>query len=544
MDKIDEKVCSITSIYAWVLTIYIALTIMFAGCVTIAPTPPHSTPGSSRMAPISPPAEHDTLIDETMTMEGASVPDITQTPLTLETCIAVALRNNPQLSAEGWDVAAAASDRKISASRRWPSLNLAGSYFHYQDEQRLVPPLGPGQATYFTRNIVSGDIMLRLPLYAGGRIVNEIRAAELLALAAEQRLARTKDELVFNVKSTYFAILAQRHVVESLEFSRSVLTQHLDRVHHLIAAQKAAKVDALRTEVRLASLEQQLLQEKNLYEIQHRVLANLMGLEKGLAAEVDISGELPESDMEDIENLEEIVARAFRQRKDYAAAISALEAQARRVDIARGEQAPQVSLEGVYGIRWGIDGSGEPYSASSRSIGIDASGKPSLTRTVPLGGGSLSSTWGPQGMTSQRYTPSSTKAADAVEDVGRIGVTVDVPVFTGGRIRAQIARERARLHAAQQRLRKLELQIQLDVETAVLNVNSARERVGVTQKSIAEAEESLRIELEKYDFGKGAIVDVLDAQAALLNVQTTHYRALADMQVARAQLAFATGEQQ
>ncbi len=540
MDEFDGKVFSIISIYFMIILICTVLTIMGAGCVSIAPTALHSAPRSSTIPFLTPPTPPDAGIAETM--EEAVGLDSLPTALSLDTCIAIALRNNPQLSAERWDAAAAASDITISAARRWPSLNFTGSYFHYQDDQRLVPPMGPGQATFFTRNIVSGDLVLRLPLYAGGRIVNEIRAAELLDLAAEQRLARTREELIFSVTSTYYAILAQRHVVESLEFSRNVLAQHLERVHHLISAQKAAKVDAMRTEVRLASLEHQVLQEKNVYEVQHRVLANLMGLEKGLAAEVDISGELPGSDMEHIENLQEIVARAFRQRKDYAAAISALEAQARRVDIARGEREPQVSLEGAYGIRWGIDGNGAPYSASSRSVGIDASGNPSLTRTVPVGGGSLSSTWGPQGMTSQRYTPSSTKAADALEDVGRVGVTVDVPVFTGGRIRAQIARERARLHAAQQRLRKLELQIELEVETAVLNVNSARERVAVSRESIAEAEESLRIERQKYDLGKGAIVDVLDAQAALLNAQTSYYRALADYSIAKAQVQLASGE--
>jgi len=43
-----------------------------------------------------------------------------------------------------------------------------------------------------------------------------------------------------------------------------------------------------------------------------------------------------------------------------------------------------------------------------------------------------------------------------------------------------------------------------------------------------QAEESPRIEREKYDLGKGSITDVLDAQSALLDSQTNYYRALAD----------------
>ena len=420
-------------------------------------------------------------------------------------------------------------------------MHLAGSYFHHQDDQRLVPPSSPGEATYFTDDLVSADLVLRLPLYTGGRIVNEIRAADLLARSAEHSLARTREELVFNVTSTYYAILAQRHVIESLAFSLTTLEEHVARVQNLIDAQKAAKVDRLRTEVRLSDLDQQLIQERNVLAIQLRLLSNLMGLTEPKASMLDIAGDLS---MPEVPSSDTAMDHVLDRREDYAAAVAALEAQARRVDIARGARDPQVALEASYGGRWGIGGSGDPASSGSRAIALDAQGNPTYAVTAPLAGGAtLTPTYGMNGLNSLRLSRTTTDAADSFEDVGRVGVTVDLPLFEGGSLRAQVAKERARLHAAQQRLRKLELQIRLEVETAVLNVNSARERVGVTQKSIAEAEESLRIETQKYDFGKGAIVDVLDAQAALLNAQTNYYRALADFRVAEAQVQLAAGTQ-
>ncbi len=102
--------------------------------------------------------------------------------------------------------------------------------------------------------------------------------------------------------------------------------------------------------------------------------------------------------------------------------------------------------------------------------------------------------------------------------------------------------ERAKLAAARERLRQLELRIRLEVETALLNFGSATERVQTLRKSVEQAEESLRIERQKYELGKGASVDVLDAQAALLEAETNYYRALADVQVARAQIDLAVGE--
>ena len=103
--------------------------------------------------------------------------------------------------------------------------------------------------------------------------------------------------------------------------------------------------------------------------------------------------------------------------------------------------------------------------------------------------------------------------------------------------------QRAELAAAQERLRKLELQIRLEVEMAVLNVTSSQERVFATEKAIEQAKESLRIERQKYDLGKGSISDVLDAQSALLDSQTNYYRALAAHNTSVAQWCLATGEE-
>ena len=73
-------------------------------------------------------------------------------------------------------------------------------------------------------------------------------------------------------------------------------------------------------------------------------------------------------------------------------------------------------------------------------------------------------------------------------------------------------------------LRKLNLQVRQEVETAILDVDSSSERVKATATAIEQARESLRIETLKYNLGAGVITDVLDAQTALLVTETTYYR--------------------
>ena len=457
----------------------VVLAALVPGCVLTAPTDPYA--GMSRGVRPFP--------------GGVSQPATTQPaqgPLTLREAIRLALANNPEVAATAYDMDAAQAQRDFAAGQRLPSLHAIGGYSHLLDSQRLIAARENGELGAFSRDLFSGDLVVTMPLFTGGRITSEIKAAELLQKAAEHRLARTREELVFNVSSVFYGILAQREVIQSLDFSKKALQEHLKRVGELIAAHKAAKVDQLRTEVRVADLEQRLVRERNVQAIQERVLANLLGLDRP-EKPVAPTGELRLAEAA-IPETAHALGQAFKGRPDYLAARAALEAQAKAVDAARAAHWPTVALQGAYGGRWAADPTGRPSGLSSS------------------------------------------------DDIGRVGAVADIPIFEGGRLEARVRQEKARLLAAQERLRRLELQVQLDVETAALNIGSAAQRVEATEKAIEQAKESLRIEREKYDLGKGAIVDVLDAQSALLDSQTNYYRALADYNVALAQLKLATGE--
>jgi len=414
-------------------------------------------------------------------------------PLSLERAVEIAMENNPEVAAMRSDADAASARRDLALGEALPNFHVVGGYSHTILPQRLTPVVSPGEAGVGTRDMFSGDLVLSMPLFTGGSIISRIKAAELLALASEHQLARTREELVYNVSSVFFNILAQGHVIDSLAFSVETLERHAQRIRNLIAEAKAARVDLMRTEVRLAELRQQWLKEKGVLDIQYRVLANLMGVDNQ-EEKLQLEGRLSADREAEIADIETLLARAWGNRDDYLAARAALESQARNVDAARGGRWPAVSFQGSYGGRWAVNPTTRPEDASTSA------------------------------------------------EVGQVGVVMDIPVFDGGRIDAHIREERSKLNAVMDRLRKLQLQIRLEIETAVINVNTSHQRIKATEKAIEQATESLRIEQEKYDLGKGAIVDVLDAQSALLESQTSYYRAMADYNVAQAQLKLATGE--
>ena len=95
-----------------------------------------------------------------------------------------------------------------------------------------------------------GDLLLKFPLFTGGRIINDIKASELFRLAEENRLSWTRDELIFNVSSTFFGILSQERVIDSVRFSLQAMQDQRQKMAKMVEVAKAAPVDLLRTEVR------------------------------------------------------------------------------------------------------------------------------------------------------------------------------------------------------------------------------------------------------------------------------------------------------
>ncbi len=449
------------------------------GCAVIQPTNPYKqlNPPKSleRRAAVS-------AKDSVLTMDS----------LSLSRAIEIALDNNPGITAAAWEVERAAAQQNMAVGELLPRLYGTGGYMHTLDPQRLVAARNSQDPAVFSRDIATTDVVLQMPLFSGGRLISNLRASSLLEESAKHRFDRSKEELIYNVTSVFYSILAQRRVVESVEFSQQTLKQHLRRVDALVEAQKAALVDRLRTEVRLADVNQRLVQETNALNIQRRILANLLGLDGHTNVPViegTLESTIPTSELD----TDSILAFARTHRDDYIAAKAVLEAQGKFVDAARAAYWPTFAVQGSYGYRWAVD---------------DQNRLPDVSIS---------------------------------EDIGRIGIVFDLPFFEGGRIRAKVQVERARMAEEQARIRQIEQQIQLEVETAVLNRQAASQRLATTRTAVEQATESLRIEREKYELGRGAIVDVLDAQSELLVAQTNHYRALADLNIAQAQLRLATG---
>lgn len=405
---------------------------------------------------------------------------------------AFALEHNPEVSASAFDSQAARARAAAAVGARLPQLSIESAYNRYDPDLRLTAATYNGEPGVFGDNILTADLVLRLPLFTGGRLVAEVRAAELLEASAGQRLARSRSDLAYNVASLYFGMLAQQRLIAALTLSADALAAHQKRVQALIAGRKAAAVDGLRSEVKLADIRQRLLRERNILAIQRQSLLNLLGA-GGAAPDFELADELapPEAEAAGIDVL---VESALQQRPDVRAVRHELAAQDARLEAARAGHWPSVNLVAAVGYR-------------------------SMNDPVQL----------PSGQSASDHT-------------SRLGVTVTIPLFEGGRTTARIDEEQAKRNALRERLDKLLLQVRLDLASAGANLASALERLQSTAKTVELAAKVAEIEREKYALGRGTQLDVLDAQNALIDAEASHTRALADANTAKAQLLWAKGE--
>ena len=420
--------------------------------------------------------------------------------LSLEECIKIGLANNPEISAVTKDIDVAAAQVDSARSGLFPKVNATGGYTHYSDSIRLIQADKNSEPGVFAPNIGNAEIGFTYQIFSGGRVINDMAAAEFVRQAAEKKLSFTREELVYNISVLYHNIIAQKYVVKSLQFSNNSLKEQVKRIKIMLDVQKAAKVDLLRTEVKLADVEQKLIQETNNLTVSLQALTTLMGVNNGDGLDTN-DAEAIYAQVSTDKN--EMLARAFAKRKDYLSAKFLLESQAKKVGSARSGFLPTVTVKGAYGTRWADDITDRPASSSL-----------------------------------EKYPNSN----DESVNVGAIGFTVDIPLFEGGLTMAKVREETMKLAAAQDRLKKLELQMRLDVETAISLIESAHARVKSSRKAVEQAKESLRVEQMKYDLGKGLLVDTLDAQSALLQSEVNYYRAIADYNIGQAKLLFVTGE--
>jgi outer membrane protein len=120
--------------------------------------------------------------------------------------------------------------------------------------------------------------------------------------------------------------------------------------------------------------------------------------------------------------------------------------------------------------------------------------------------------------------------------------SVNMPLFTGGRIRAEVVRADLEIRKLQEQRDDLRNQIALDVKTSLLNLRSARNEVEVANLGVQLSKEEVDQARDRFKAGVANNIEVIQAQDSLSRANDNQIAALYRFNQARADVARSIGQ--
>lgn len=312
--------------------------------------------------------------------------------------------------------------------------------------------------------------------------ISNTRAAGESLKSSEYTYRDARDLVVQAVGFTYLQAVADEARAETaeaqVETAQAVYKQASDQVN----AGTSAAIDGLRAKVEMQTRQQQLIQARNDLAIHKLTLARVVGLAAGQEFELtDKSLYQPLEAM----TVDVALQRAYASRSDYQAAMAAVRA---------AEFSHKAAVAGYF---------------------------PSLSFNADYGtGGSHPST------------------ATQVFDVRGV---LSIPIFQGGSVHGDTLQADAKLTQSRERLANLRGQIDSDVRTALLNLQSSAQLVEVARSNIELAEATLTQSRDRFSAGVTDTVEVVQSQQAVASAHEQYISSLYSYNYAKISLARALG---
>lgn len=419
-------------------------------------------------------------------------------PWTLEEVVARALAHAPSLKAREAGLNKARYERHAALAEIGPRLNLSADYQRWDSALTFTfqgpdPATIPPEFSWVTDLFGSGDSTIRAQntWSASVAVVQPITGLAPLALAAH--LARLNvDRVALDVAAErrrvrmaaiegFLNLWKSRRGVAVLEDLLKAAREHQRQALDAERVGLLKRDDVLRIDVQIANLEQSLDMARMGVEVQQSSLALMMGLP--MDATVDLSE--PRPDDRDLPALGPCIARALEAREEVRQVRLALDMARTARDLQGTAWIPQVS--GLF--------------SYNRATATQFS-KP---------------------------------------DSWFVGLTAQWNVWDWGRNFLKFRAAEADVESARRAADQIQDLVRLDVKARWLALQNARAQAVRAERAVIQARENLRIQMERSRTGLNTTSDVLDAEALVLQSETSALDARQEAWLAWEQLQEAMG---
>ncbi len=426
------------------------------------------------------------------------MPLTAQKNLTLDEAISTALQRNTQLNKTKNLLETSKAQVKSAYGALLPNFGLRGSWGwdRIEDEGGIqkdflgntvnVPASNEESRSY---SVSAGG---SITLFDGLSNIANINQKEENLKAAEYNLEKLKQNTVFQTTDYFYLVLNAQELMKVREDNVKYYQKFFETVQERNRLGSVAKADVYTAQVQLGNAELQLIQAQNSYENYLSSLLNYLGL--NVLEEYNLvdpfgGSKIVDTDtyMKEFTDISAMVSAALDTRFDFKGQQLLLDASKSGITIARSGYLP--SLTGSFG-----------YSSSAINL-------------------------------NKLFN----------REVWNVGLTLSLPIFSNFSTETQLQSAQIGYKNASEDLSALERQIKIEVKQGYLDLVAAKKSLDVSTKSVTAAEETRKINQERYNLGSGTILDVLQADRDYTEALRNKINATYDFYSKRDQLNNALG---
>lgn len=473
-----------------------------------------------------------------------------QQVLSLDSCRALALRNNKQLNAARLKQDVAYNTRKAVRTKYLPKVDALAGYEHVSKEvsllkndqkemlsnlgttagakltgdatqtitalaqQGIVTPqeaqqlgglltqmmtplvekgneIGQGLRDAFrtdTRNIWAGALIVRQPVYLGGAITAANRMADIGEEMASNDIDLRTQSTLHNIDQTYWTVVSLKQKQKLAQSYYELVKKLDDDVHKMIDEGVATRADGLKVDVKVNEAEMQCTQVEDGVALAKMLLCQLCGI----PVSADIV--LVDEEREDLAVVgavsEQDGSNVNDGRPELRMLQNAVDLSKEATKIVRAAYLPQVALTAGF-----LVANPNPFNGFEKEF---------------------AGAW-------------------------NVGVIVRVPVWNWFEGRYKVRAAEAATNIALMEKTDVQEKIDLQIAQCKFQVSEANKRLLMAQKNIASAEENLRCANVGFSEGVIQATDVMAAQTAWQMAQSQKIDAEVDVRLAQINLQKALG---
>ena len=422
----------------------------------------------------------------------------TDQTLTLKQSIDIALAKNVLVEQSHNSVDAAQSGVLAAYGAYLPSLSANGQWLRQQNDgpvsTHVIGGLPYVSGGFSVTNSYSTGLSMGYTVFNGFNREATVKRAVAGANASSDLFSRTKQQIVFTVQSDYLTVLRNEQLVKVNEENLKRDQRQLDRITESHKVGSLSIADVYRQQSIVASDELLLLQAQNTFDKSKADLISLIGMDVSkdyVVADPSISPDITDAELSSTKDtyktMDQLAKTALDVRPDYRSSIESFHGAEAEETQAKGRYYPSVNLFAGYSFN------GAPLANLTDDKGIN---------------------WGVQIQWNLFDNFLTNKAVQS----------------------ASVDRRNAELTVLQ-----TERNVNVDIKKALLDLASAGKQYTASVKAVQSATQDQKVAEETYNLGAGTRVDLLTANAGLVNAEANKVNATYNYIASKMNLEYAVG---